>query len=552
VRDVHVIFNLHDGYDWQRTRDTITQAVRRVESKVAERRNRRVSFDMEDDDESVVDDFLFNSIYIGIPANRAPGDLTNDINKHFDDHMSETSYATTTAESGRPLSSRSRSTVTGDFHHSRSGKGRSALKLSRSRHHKMQFELKGVNVDFLLFPPGSDEVQCSVDAKVRDLEIFDNVPTSTWRKFVTYCHDGVGEREFGSDMIRLEILVVKPVPDLAAIELVIKANILPLRLHVDQDTLDFMTRFFEFKDDSNSNAGAPGKGPEEPFLQRVEVNSIRVKLDYKPKYVDYAGLRSGHTTEFMNFFILDEADMVLRRVILHGISGFTRMSKVLNDTWMPDIQKTQLPGVLAGVAPVRSLVNLGAGARDLFVVPMREYKKDGRIVRSLQKGVGGFVRNTAGELVRLGAKVAVGTQALLQSAEGVLTGGAAGGGVGGNGFTVIEIGDDDEEGAAGEGERIVSLYADQPESVLQGLRGAQRSLRRNFGEARDAIMTLPAEIAEGGDARGVAIAVARAAPKAVIRPVIGVSEALGRTLMGVGNAMEPERKKAREDKYKRY
>ncbi|KAI5859035.1 hypothetical protein BZA05DRAFT_346478 [Tricharina praecox] len=537
VRDVHVIFNLHDGYDWQRTRDTISQAVRKVESKVAERRNRRVSFDMEEDDESVVDDFLFNSIYIGIPANRAPGDLTNDINRHFDDQMSETSYATTTAE-GRPLSARSRSTVTGDFHHSRSGKNRSGLKLSRSRHHKMQFELKGVNVDFLLFPPTSDEVQLSVDARIRDLEIFDNVPTSTWRKFVTYCQE-CGDREINSDMVRLECMVVKPVPGLAATELILKANILPLRLHVDQDTLDFLTRFFEFKDDSAS-AAPPGKALEEPFLQRVEINAVRVKLDYKPKYVDYGGLRSGHTTEFMNFFILEEADMVLRRVILHGISGFTRMSKVLNDTWMPDIQTTQLGGVLAGVAPVRSLVNLGKGARDLVVVPVREYRKDGRIVRSLQKGVGGFVRNTAGELVRLGAKVAVGTQALLQSAEGALSGGS-------ENYAVVEVGDDDYEP---DSERIVSLYADQPESVMQGLRGASRSLRRNFGEARDAILTLPAEMAEGGDARGVAAAVARAAPRAVIRPVIGVSEAVGRTLMGVGNAMEPERRRAREDKYK--
>ncbi|KAF8254138.1 hypothetical protein K440DRAFT_157128 [Wilcoxina mikolae CBS 423.85] len=535
VREVHVIFNLHDGYDWQRTRDTISQAVRRIESKAAERRNRRVSFDIEDDEESVVDDFLFNSIYIGIPSNRAPGDLTNDINKHFDDQMSETSYATTTAESARPLSSRSKST-TGDHRNSRSG--RKGLKLSRSRNHKIQFELKGVNVDFLLFPPGSDEVQSSVDLKVRDMEIFDNVPTSTWRKFVTYCQDS-GERQVGSDMVRLECLVVKPVPELAATELVLKANILPLRLHVDQDTLDFLTRFFEFKDDSVSVVPA-GKQPEEPFLQRVEVNSVRVKLDYKPKYVDYAGLRSGHTTEFMNFFILEEADMVLKHVILHGISGFPRMSKVLNDTWMPDIQKTQLGGVLAGVAPVRSLVNLGKGARDLVVVPVREYRKDGRIVRSLQKGVGGFVRNTAGELVRLGAKVAVGTQALLQNAEGALSGG-------GENYMVVEIEDDDEP----ESERMVSLYADQPEGIVQGLRGASRSLRRNFGDARDAILTLPAEMAEGGDARGVAAAIARAAPRAVIRPVIGVSEAVGRTLMGVGNAMEPERRRAREDKYKR-
>jgi autophagy-related protein 2 len=159
----------------------------------------------------------------------------------------------------------------------------------------------------------------------------------------------------------------------------------------------------------------------------------------------------------MNFFILEEADMILKHVILHGISGFPRMSKVLNDTWMPDIQKTQLGGVLAGVAPVRSLVNLGKGARDLVVVPVREYRKDGRIIRSLQKGVGGFVRNTTGELVRLGAKVAVGTQALLQSAEGALSGG--------ENYMVVEIEDDD----APESERIVSLYADQPEGIVQGI-----------------------------------------------------------------------------------
>lgn len=211
---------MHDGYDWQRTRDTISHAVRQLESKAAERRNRRVSFDIEDDDESVVDDFLFNSIYIGISSNRAPGDLTNDINKHFDDQLSETSYATTTAESTRPLSSRSRSTVTGDHRNSRSGK---RLKLSRSRNHKIQFELKGVNVDFWLFPPESMEVQSSVDVRVRDLEIFDNVPTSTWKKFVTYCQD-CGDRQVGSDMVRLECMVVKPVPGLAATELVLKVK----------------------------------------------------------------------------------------------------------------------------------------------------------------------------------------------------------------------------------------------------------------------------------------------------------------------------------------
>ena len=41
VRDVHVIWNLYDGYDWSHTRDVITQAVEEVEAKLEEKRTRR-------------------------------------------------------------------------------------------------------------------------------------------------------------------------------------------------------------------------------------------------------------------------------------------------------------------------------------------------------------------------------------------------------------------------------------------------------------------------------------------------------------------------------
>jgi autophagy-related protein 2 len=70
---------------------------------------------------------------------------------------------------------------------------------------------------------------------------------------------------------------------------------------------------------------------------------------------------------------------------------------------------------------VRSLVNVGGGVRDLVVVPMREYRKDGRIVRSIQKGALAFAKTTTSELVKLGAKLAIGTQTVLQGAEDFLS-----------------------------------------------------------------------------------------------------------------------------------
>lgn len=216
VRDVHFIWNLFDGYDWQKTRDIISKAVKDVEIKATERRtrnDRRVSLDADEEEESVIGDFLFNSIYIGIPANRDPRELSHQINRNVVDHASETESYSTSTVSGSP---------------SRQSKAphvkRKKLRLNRSKHHKMTFELKGVSADLVVFPPGSGEAQSSIDVRVKDFEIFDHVPTSTWKKFATYMQDA-GERESDTSMIHLEIMNIKPVPELAASEIVLKVRL---------------------------------------------------------------------------------------------------------------------------------------------------------------------------------------------------------------------------------------------------------------------------------------------------------------------------------------
>lgn len=296
-----------------------------------------------------------------------------------------------------------------------------------------------------------------------------------------------------------------------------------------------MSRFFEFKDES---VPIHASKADVPFLQRVEVNAVRLKLDFKPKRVDYGGLRSGRTTEFMNFFVLDQADMVLRKVIIYGVSGFDKLGKTLNDIWMPDIKRNQLPGVLAGLAPIRSLVNVGSGVKDLVVVPMREYKKDGRVVRSIQKGALAFAKTTTTELVKLGAKLAIGTQTVLQGAEDFLNK------PGGYPSDIhhwedAEL-DEDEK-------KQISLYADQPVGVVSGLRGAYASLERDLLMARDAIVAVPGEVLESGSAGGAAKAVLKRAPTVILRPAIGASKAVGQTLLGAGNSLDPGNRRRVED-----
>lgn len=524
IRDVHVIWNLFDGYDWQHTRDAITKTVEEVESQAFERRTRSGRRSMEDpdlEDQDVVGDCLFNSIYVSIPANHDPRELVGGINHMLDEteSLATTSVTTTTTRTG-----------TGQFK-SRAKK----LRLGRSRRHKITFELQGVNIDLVKYPPGLGETDASIDVRLQNLDIFDHVPTSTWKKFATYDQDA-GERELGTSMVHIEVLMVKPIPELAAAEFVLKATVLPLRLHVDQDALDFITRFFQFKDESQSPSPSPS---DEAFIQRAEINSIPVVLDFKPKRVDYAGLRGGRTSEFMNFMILESARMTLRHTIVYGTTGWERLGNTLNDIWTPDVKRTQLAGVLAGVAPVRHLVNVGSGFRDLIEIPVKEYRKDGRIVRSLGKGAAAFARTTGTEIVKLGAKMAVGTQYVLQGAEGILTKDAGEGSSGDGDVPSIQSGWEEEEMEAEEKKQI-SLYADQPTGVIQGLRHAYSSLARDLNVTRDAIIAVPAEIMESQNAQGAARAVMRRAPTIIFRPAIGATRAVGQALMGATNALDPE------------
>ena len=137
VRDVNIIWNLFDGYDWPATRETITHAIDEVAAKDRERRAKRSKKAAEEPDfkfeeeETVIGDFLFNSIYIGVPGNKDPRDLNNLINQGVVDAWTETeSHADTTATAAtvRPPT-RERSPR---------GKGPGCkASLRRSKHHKI-------------------------------------------------------------------------------------------------------------------------------------------------------------------------------------------------------------------------------------------------------------------------------------------------------------------------------------------------------------------------------------------------------------------------------
>lgn len=128
------------------------------------------------------------------------------------------------------------------------------------------------------------------------------------------------------------------------------------------------------------------------------------------------------------------------------------------------MKANQLSDVLSGVAPVRSLVNVGSGVADLVLLPIEQYRHDKRIIRGLQKGGSSFARNAGMEALRLGAKLTNGTQVVLEHAESILA------------------------NRPSQDKVTMEAVEAQPTTLRQGMESAYRSLNNNLNEAAQTIL----------------------------------------------------------------
>ncbi|KAJ2625222.1 autophagy- protein 2 [Coemansia sp. RSA 1358] len=473
-------------------------------------------------------------------------------------------------------------------------------------------------------------------------------------------------------MICVQVESVRPYDTLKTEELRVDAEISPLRCYIHQDALDFLIGFFESAERRSMSLSSaeqaesadeevsgpltrrrafgrwPTKGIEHPYFQIVRIAPINVIFDYKPRRIrglaatgakaggngsgggdgsakaETGGGRRGPTSpsvnatgspshkpvELLNLFPLEDAEMTLSTVKVRGVAGVSKLVRELGRAWLPHLAQTQIPGVVSGLTPLRSLVNIGSGVADLVILPIEQYRRDGRLVQGIKRGAQSFARTTTLEALQLGAKVAVNAQTLLEQAGDILnvdvsnSGDSAGSGphshdsswpdgtiqsprlLEGSGQRHIEIDLADwpdyisadgqgpmsvagtehhgsGSGGARRGRFNKSKYARQPENLSEGMRQAYSSLRSNVGSAVQTILAIPVvvqESTEDGDSgegalgrspvHGSVRAVVRAVPVAVLKPMIGATEAVSKTLLGLRNTMEPTRRGQLEDKYK--
>ena len=149
--------------------------------------------------------------------------------------------------------------------------------------------------------------------------------------------------------------------------------------------------------DRRSKSSTPGPSAASSgnlyFKSFVFSPSVPIRIDYVGKYVD---LTQGALTGILaGLATLNCSELTLRQLELRqGILGLDKLLVTAATAWLADIRSGQLPALLGGVGLMHAFLQLVYGVRDLVLLPLEQYKKDGRIVRGLQKGTTSFTHST--------------------------------------------------------------------------------------------------------------------------------------------------------------
>ncbi|XP_008823878.1 autophagy-related protein 2 homolog B [Nannospalax galili] len=430
---------------------------------------------------------------------------------------------------------------------------------------------------------------------VQDLEIRDRLATSQMNKFLyLYCSKEM-PRKAHSNMLTIKALHVRPESGRSPQECCLRVSLMPLRLNIDQDALFFLKDFFtslstevellltpdpevkkspgadvtcslprHLSTSKEPNLVVSFPGPKQPssnhsansmdgadgleekdfsaeegsfsdqpvFFREFRFTSeVPIRLDYHGKHVSMdqgtlAGILIGLAQ-------LNCSELKLKRLFYrHGLLGVDKLVSYAITEWLNDIKKNQLPGILGGVGPMHSLVQLVQGLKDLVWLPIEQYRKDGRIVRGFQRGAASFGTSTAMAALELTNRMVQTIQAAAETAYDMVS----------PGTLPIEP----KKAKRFPHHRL----AHQPVDLREGVAKAYSVVREGIADTAQTIYETAAREHESRGVTGAVGEVLRQIPPAVVRPLIVATEATSNVLGGMRNQIRPDVRQDESQKWR--
>ncbi|XP_051502720.1 autophagy-related protein 2 homolog B-like isoform X2 [Myxocyprinus asiaticus] len=419
---------------------------------------------------------------------------------------------------------------------------------------------------------------------VQDLEIRDRLASSMMNKFLYLYSSKEMPRKAHSNMLTIRALHVSPEAGQAPQECCLRVSLMPLRLNIDQDAMFFLKNFFsslaaevelfsppeqevfcvsmkkptgpEVSCSFSKYNGGASQDPapiisvpiqarsstcgqdsttdtDQPiFFREFRFTSeVPIRLDYHGKHMameqgTFAGIVIGLTQ-------LNCSELKLRRLCYRqGLLGVDKLFSYAINEWLNDIKKNQLPGLLGGVGPIHSLVQLVQGFRDFLWLPIEQYRKDGRIVRGFQRGTAFFGTSTAMAALELTNRMVRTIQAAAETA-----------------YDMVSPVPDEKEC------KKIKRYshyclAHQPVDLREGVAKAYSVVKEGITDTALIIYDTATREHEQRGMTGAVGGVLRQLPPTVVKPLIVATEATSNVLGGMRNQIHPDARQEESQKWR--
>ncbi|MDP2437338.1 MAG: hypothetical protein Q8P67_16465 [archaeon] len=300
-------------------------------------------------------------------------------------------------------------------------------------------------------------------------------------------------------------------PQAASAEYAVTVKLAPIKCQLDQSVFEFLADVMSFSDTSSqATDGAL-------YFRYVHVFPVSLNLHFKPSSISLPST----SKPSLPMVEVTDLSILIPKLRLRGVDGFWGLSQLLK-AHVTKAVVGEHPSFVAGLASqlshwraIKPFVNIGGGIADLVRLPIYEYhRKEGNLLWGFKRGVESFASVVTQETLGIGAKLSSGAKNALQFADSSLS-------------------QPSEQSAPS-----VGKPRSRPKGVTDGLQQGFESLRREYSRT-SMLIAVPRQVYDDQGLLSAAGSTARVIPLAVIRPLIGVTEGLTRTLLGVQSGYNP-------------
>jgi hypothetical protein len=329
---------------------------------------------------------------------------------------------------------------------------------------------------------------CSLSLSIHDFEINDEVRISPVKKMLYHWEsENLHPRYTGEDMVRFTM-------DISAKGgYHVRAALLPVRLVLNEDTLDLLSSFSTASDEPSSIASSP----IEPLIESVDFRAMKLKIDYYPKRMNIRKIREGKYSELVHLFSYESMEVALKRVEMKNVRGFGQLAAMLTEYWSQDILNKQLYQLLAGLSP--TMKNVANDMADIVLLPVDVFRGKAHTT-SLGSKAQRFAKTIVVEGCGVGSKVTSAALNLL------------------------------DEG------RVKRV----PKGMPDGFSVAANAVSLRAKSVHQTIIAVPLATWQREGTTGAMKSVIKAIPVAVIQPILGVGEAIEALSSGIRFYIEPD------------